>query len=123
MTRSELSRRTQNLRAAFQVLLVGAVVAMLVLLSYDAWQGARQREAIETNTALLVECTTDPAERKPAADKPGEDDCYVRSQNRTARAVEQIGDISVIAAACGAAHPGDIPATRKCVERALNEKR
>lgn len=122
MSGDGITDRTRALGAAFRALLGAAVVAMLVLLCYDAWLGHRQRDAIEANTALLVECTTDPAERKPATTKPGEDDCFVRGRNRTAEAVSQIGDLSVIAAACGAAHPGDIPATRACVERALDDR-
>lgn len=110
-----LSRRTLRLRAAFYVLLGGAVVTMLVLLTIDAQIALRQR-------ALLIECTTAPADRVPPAD-PSPADCYLRGEARTAAAVSQIGDLSIVAAACGAAHPGDVPATRACVERAIERGR
>lgn len=117
-----LSPRTRALGAAFRVLLSGAVLAMLLLLVHGAMRAEQQRADLKRVLGVLVECTTDPAERKDAKVRPGEDDCYIRQQNRTAAAVGQIGDLSVIAAACGAANPGDIPATRACVEKALRDR-
>lgn len=108
--------RERYYRAMLMVALLtaGAVIYGLVV-------GHQDRQVLKASAALLVECTTDPAERKDAKTRPGEDDCFIRAQNRTAAAVSQIGDISVVAAACGAANPGDVLETRRCVEEALTE--
>lgn len=104
------------LAAGTLVLVIGGVLLMLAgidRLNRVADNGKAQRE-------LLIECTTPPEERVPPLRHAGASDCYVRSQARTGEVVGQVGDISVIAAACGAANPGDIPATRECVEEGLS---
>ena len=45
--------------------------------------------------------------------------CYERSQSQTRDAVSSINEVAVVAAACGAAHPGDVKATRVCVDAGL----
>jgi hypothetical protein len=75
--------------------------------------------ASSANTKLLVECTTPPAARKPPIEHPLKDDCYIRSQQQSAGAINDISAITVAAAACGASHPGDVDGTRACVEREL----
>lgn len=78
---------------------------------------------------LLVECTTAPQFREPAEDpeKVAGSDCYARQQAATADFVGEpsgpINSVTVIAAACGASHPGDIPGTRACVERGLRARK
>lgn len=82
----------------------------------DNDQGAKTR-------GLLVECVIPPEERVPPLKRPGGTDCFTRSQQRLADGIKQIARdnraISAVAAACGAAHPGDIPATKACVDKAL----
>lgn len=106
--------------------LVVAIAGMAYLIDLGEKQAqatvvaAQSRAEIKAITKHLLECNVPPEERNETASvKPGEDDCYVRNANRTARAVGEISDISVVAAACGAANPGDVPATRLCVEEAL----
>jgi hypothetical protein len=96
---------------AVLVVLVGACLVYLV-------QGEQDGSATRS---LLVECVIPPEEREPPADEV-KGDCYVRSQARTGQAVGQISDLSILAAACGAAHPGDVPATRECVEKAMEDR-
>lgn len=114
------SRRTQALGSAFKVALGVAVVAMLVLLTVLMVRAEDERELLVAQGNLMIACTTPPGERVPPELDPPADDCYLRSQARTADAVARIGDLSVLAAACGAAHPADVPATRRCVEEALD---
>lgn len=121
MSPDGLSNRTRALGAAFKTIGAGLVVAMLLLLIRGDIREQEQREDIRRVLGVLVECTTDPAERKDATVKVGEDDCFVRSRKRFDALASQIGDVSVIAAACGAANPGDVPGTRRCVEKALAE--
>ena len=111
-----------------RALLVGCIAATVVLtiitlnsLVAANREAAKSRQVIQAQTRLLVECTTPPEERTPplAAAEAGSDDCYVRSSSRTAQAVDSIGSVVVVAAACGAEHPGDVPATRACVTKAL----
>lgn len=84
-------------------------------------QGAQTRALAR----LLVECTTAPQFRQPPEDlkKVPANDCYTRQQKAGADFVGQpagpINTVTVIAAACGAQNPGDIRATRACVERGL----
>jgi hypothetical protein len=98
-------------------LLASAVVLLLVSLAFlvnNARDGAATR-------ALLVECTIPPDQRTPPVDDI-KGDCYVRSQARTGEAVGQISNLSILAATCGAAHPGDVNATRDCVEKAMEDR-
>ena len=84
-------------------------------------QGA-QVQALAT---LLVECTTRPDLRQPPVapeDLPA-DDCYRRQQAATGDLVGDpkgpINTVAVAAAACGSAHPGDVPATLRCTRAAV----
>lgn len=79
----------------------------------------------ETNGNLLVECTTPPSERHPPkrVDVGDQGDCYNRNQLATGQAVSQVSTISIAAAACGAANPGNVAATEACVSKALKLKK
>ena len=80
----------------------------------------QDRADIERVVRLLVECTTDPRDRKPPEQaKPG--DCFVRGTTRTGTAVQTLNQVTIAAAACGAEHPGNVPATERCVRRTLKE--
>ena len=102
-----------------------AVVLLLCLAGWQLFQEARAEEQRANSRAvlqILAECTTPPSERKPPVKvKDPQDDCFTRNQARTGQAVGQIGDLSILAAACGAANPGDVPATRECVENAMEK--
>lgn len=84
-------------------------------------QGA-QVQALAT---LLVECTTRPDLREPPVDPSHlpADDCYRRQQQAQGDLVGipkgPINTVAVAAAACGAAHPGDVAATLKCTQAAV----
>ena len=63
----------------------------------------------------LVECTTPPEERHPPVKiTDPSNDCYARSLRQQGKAVTDLSQYSIVAAACGAAHPGDTPATYRC---------
>jgi hypothetical protein len=83
----------------------------------------QSRDAQLKALRLLVECTTPPQERKPPEPNPKADDCYVRSQRAQAGILGEpkgpINTVAVAAAACGAAHPGDVPATLLCTKAAM----
>lgn len=103
------------------------ITAVLLLIGLAGWQVYRDGQAEEQRSnsravlQILAECTTPPEERKPPVEVTNADsDCYTRSLKRTGQAVGQIGDLSILAAACGAAHPGDVSATRACVEHAMD---
>lgn len=113
-----------------QAVLYGAAVATLVMVMAGgivllriAQSGEAARNSIAAQTSLLIECTTPPAERMPplTAEEAGAADCYVRANAQTGQAVATIGEVTVAAAACGAAHPADVPATRRCVDAALKK--
>jgi len=107
-----------------------AIVAALIFLVNLGGNGEQQRKQllnqgrqITNLSTLLAECTIPPEERTPPVElKVGARDCYQRSIDARAQDVGLIGDISVIAAACGAANPGDIPATRLCVKAIVDDE-
>lgn len=117
-----------------QALLVFAIVVTLVLVATstgllldNARKATQQRADVARQARLLVECTTPPRLRKPPERHVPATDCYARQQ--TARA-SLLGDppgpintVVVAAAACGAAHPGNIKATRSCVKAALGQEK
>jgi hypothetical protein len=121
MVESEQKRRLYA-GAFLYALAVGTLVMVLgigagLLVAVD-----KLTDIAETNKAngtLLVECTTSPDERHPPVLQPKEDDCYLRSRNETGTVVTQINKVSIVAAACGSAHPGDVAATQRCVEEGL----
>ena len=114
---------------ALVALTLVAIIASLVFLVDIASKGEDQRELIVNQNErvialsnLLTECTTPPEERHPPVKLgPRVDDCYLRTARQAAAQVGEIGNLSTIAAACGAANPGDIPKTRECVDTAIEE--
>lgn len=115
-----------------QALLVGAVVGALVaniiavVLLLDNSDKARQQRAAQlAQGRLLVECTTRPDLRKPPIplDEVPPGDCYARQQlaqgDLLGKPEGPLKPYIAAAAACGAAHPGDYGATRRCVVAAL----
>lgn len=116
----------------FQMLATVLITLVCVLLGLAMYILYLQNEKLtdlaranRSNSALLVECTTPPELRHPpVVVKPGKTgaDCYLRSRQETGKVVKSIRDISVAAAACGAAHPGDIDETEACVNRTLSQK-
>ena len=106
-----------------------AIVASLVFLVNLGADSERSRALIVKQnrqviglSELLTECTTPPEERHPPVKLgPRVDDCFLRSARQQAEIAGEIGNLSTIAAACGAANPGDILKTRECVDRAIEE--
>lgn len=105
------------------------VVCVILLLGIGGWlvyrdgQAEEQRANSRAVLQILAECTTPPSERRPPVKVTDPaDDCYTRNVARTGQVVGQIGDLSILAAACGAANPGDVPATRQCVETAMEDR-
>jgi hypothetical protein len=98
------------------LLTLGLVLGGVIVLIGNAETGRTQRQ-------LLIDCTTAPALRDPPVLHPKPTDCYLRQQSSAAALVGQpsgpINTVAVAAAACGAAHPGDVAATRICVLRSL----
>ncbi len=131
MSDDKVARAYRHYDTAKLVLQLVAVILLIGLAGWQLYQESRaeeQRANSRQVLSLLAECTTPPEARRPVpkdVDRtaPGlqvsPSDCYARSNARTASAIGQLSDISVIAAACGAANPGDVPATRRCVEEAL----
>lgn len=120
--RDRLARRARVYRAT----VVAMVVASLATIVVTAWALLIQNQKItelaklnKANSDLLVQCTTAPGDRRPPVDTDDAADCYVRSQRQTGRVVSNISSISIAAAACGAAHPGDVKATEACVNATL----
>ena len=107
---------------------VAAVVTSLVLnaigtsiLLGSNTRAAQDRAAIRKVVERIDECTTPPQERVPPVKvSSAANDCYVRSLRQQGQAVSTISGVSIVAAACGAAHPGDVPGTRACVEKGLS---
>lgn len=76
----------------------------------------------QRNTNLLIECNTPPGDRNPPITidpTKKTTDCYTRYQQN----IVTINDISVAAAACGAANPGNVPATRNCVTKVIESNK
>ena len=89
-------------------------MASLYFLVQNARDGAATR-------GLLIECTIAPDERQPpVVVKDPDRDCYSRGISRQGSAIQSLSSVSIVAAACGAAHPGDVVATRKCVDLELS---
>lgn len=103
---------------------IGALTAVGVVYVADSVQPAQDaRDAQQKALRLLIECTTAPALRDPPETRPLQDDCYLRQQRAQAGVVGEprgpINTVAVAAAACGAAHPGDVAATLRCVRQAV----
>ena len=102
---------------AFMYALLAAVLVVSIPSLYFLVQNARNGAATRD---LLVECVIAPEEREPpVVVKDPERDCYTRGINRQGNAIQSLSSVSIVAAACGAAHPGDVVATRACVEKEL----
>lgn len=145
MSTANLSRRTLRLRALAVAFGGAAVVAMLVLGVVTVQQiqtsndrllagahtarvqradGIRLTQQVKALAIHLTECTTRPDLRKPPADIKDlpKDDCYVQQQSGAADFASPrsaFGQLVIMAAACGAANPGNIPATQACVVKAV----
>lgn len=127
MTSEHVERAYRRYDIAKLLLLILAVILILAALSillYNSATARAQRQKQIEVAQLLVECTTPPGDRKPPVKVTDEQaDCYTRNLERQAQVLGDpaapINDVSIIAAACGAAHPGDITATRACVLRGL----
>jgi hypothetical protein len=103
-----------------KALIWAGVAVMVVFAGASLFFLVQNAKAGSETRSLLVECTIPPSERTPPVEvRESSRDCFTRNQERLARSVGQISDISVVAAACGAANPGDVKATRQCVEEAL----
>lgn len=124
----DVERAYRRYDVAKLILLVAVavmVLAALGLLLYSSAAARAQRANQLQLAQLLVECTTAPQFRQPpvkAADLPSSD-CYSRQQAQQADVIgSPAGPLKpyiVLAATCGAAHPGDPDATQACVEDAL----
>lgn len=117
-----LSRRAAVYRATVMFLAAVAIATIAVTAFALLVQNQRITELAKLNKAnsdLLVECTTAPTDRKPPTESDSPTDCYVRSQRQTGKVVSNISSISIAAAACGAANPGDVKATEACVKETL----
>ena len=124
MSEQKVAAAYRRYDVAKMVLQVAAVLLLLGIGAFQLWQESRAEQQRANSRAvlqILAECTTPPEERQPPVTEPDPDDCYVRSNARTGKVVGQIGDLSILAAACGAANPGDVAATRRCVETAMEE--
>lgn len=107
MIDAELRERllTTQRRYLQAILAIAAVVAIIVLTVLGVvWVSL---EKAEEQRQLIVSCTTPSGE------------CFKRNNARTNEVVGSINDVSIAAAACGAAHPGDVKATESCVRLTL----
>lgn len=134
-----LSPANVRVKLALRAFLIAGTVMVVVVnlltviyLTSIAQQGAVSRATTQTiakqNKALaqrILECTTPPALRKQPESKPRADDCYVRSQASTTELLGEpsgpINAVTVAAAACGAANPGDVAATLRCTRKAVGD--
>lgn len=110
-----------------QAILYGVAVATLVLviaagiyLVRISAAGEKQRVLLVNQNTLLIQCNIPPGERVPPLKSVGPTDCFTRSKATSERRVSIVTDVSILAAACGSAYPGDVAATRKCVDLALD---
>jgi len=104
---------------------VGALVGVAAMNTLTTIYVADSVRPAQESRTLLVECVTPPGLRTPPEDHPRPDDCYVRSQTQQGDVIGEpkagINTVSVAAAACGAAHPGDVPATLRCTRKAVGQ--
>jgi hypothetical protein len=122
MSTADLSRRTLRIRALAFVFGGAAIVAMLGLLVVNSSTGLAARSTNAKSLRLLVECTTAPELRDPPEHNVPASDCYSRQQKAQASFTAPDGPFASLvaaAAACGAAHPGDIAATQTCIVEGL----
>lgn len=123
---SELSAMPspESIRLWLRAILVGAVVGILVLVGVGVIYLANSVRPAQQSRDLLVECITPPNLRTPPVRHPPASDCYVRSRAEQGELLGEpkgpINTVAVAAAACGAAHPGDVAATLRCTRAAVN---
>jgi hypothetical protein len=102
---------------------VGCLVGITVLTGLTAVYVADSIAPAAQSRDLLVECVTPPNLRTPPVHHPKPSDCYVRSQAQQGDIIGEpqgpINTVAVAAAACGAAHPGDVAATLRCTREAV----
>lgn len=92
------------------VMQVTSLVMLAVVLSYLLVTSAR--------IAMIAENGKEQRDRIESCTTPGRT-CYERSQAQTRQTITSINDVTTAAAACGAAHPGDVKGTKTCVEKAF----
>jgi hypothetical protein len=118
VTAEPLSHRTQALGAAFKVLIGGLAVALLIVVTVIAVQ---VRSTVQNTRAAQLSAHASQRRILDCTSPAGK--CFQRAAKRQAAIIGDppapINNVAIIAAACGAAHPGDIPATRACVEKGL----
>jgi len=115
----------QAAAGATVILLLVALCGSLLVLYL---QGTDLHRLAASNTAtskLVAECTTPPELRHPPVvidPSRAAQDCYLRSRQSSSSTIETLNKVTIAAAACGAAHPGNVAETRKCVEATLANK-
>lgn len=120
-------RRYDRAKLVLLVAVAVMVLAALGILLYNSATARAQRANQLQLARLLVECTTAPADRKPPVTiRHAASDCYTRNLARQADVIgSPAGPLKpyiVLAATCGAAHPGNPDATQACVEKELNAR-
>lgn len=104
-------------------IVVGALVFLCVLAGITAVYVADSVGPAQESRDLLIECITPPELRVPPNPKPPASDCWVRSHAQQDDLLGEpkgpINAVTVAAAACGAANPGDVPATLRCTREAV----
>ncbi len=117
-------RRYIRALIGFGLLIAVLNLAALTLLLLSTVRADEDRATIKAQSALLLECTTPPEERIPPVKiTDPKNDCYARGLQQQGQAVSNITVSSVVAAACGAANPGDVPKTKACFEREIKRLR
>jgi hypothetical protein len=122
LKRQHIHQRLQNI---LYTLLAIAVACSMVILYLQNLKLADLANSTRASAGILVQCTTPPELRHPPVvlDKKGAaQDCYARTRAETGQVVSNIRTISIAAAACGAAHPGDVKETEDCVNKTLKNK-
>jgi hypothetical protein len=123
-----VNRKRARFEASLYVTLFMLVIALAGALLVIYRQGQKLDQTIQQGrlyTKLLVECTTPPELRRPPVVVEQKDpalDCYLRTKQNTNKVIDNVKEISIAAAACGAAYPGDVTKTQACVNRTLNHK-
>ena len=104
---SQARRRYDIAKLVLETVALGMLAVVLVYLAVIATRiAAVQKDSIKRGDEIQS-CTT-----------PGEP-CYERAQAQQRAAVSSINQVAIVAAACGAEHPGDVKATQTCVEKEL----
>jgi hypothetical protein len=113
-------QRAQTVLILFTII---CLLASLGLLVYNSTTAKAARSDQSSALRLLVECTTAPSLRNPPEKNVPDSDCYTRQQQASASFTAPDGPFASLiaaAAACGSAHPNNIPRTRECIVDALS---